>query len=45
MSVDIRNLGALARTALGLKFLCNYISEKESAAVNDVAVKISAELY
>ncbi len=39
---DIRNLGALARTALGLGVHAIIFPKKESAAVNDVAVKISA---
>lgn len=39
---DIRNLGALARTALGLGVHAIVFPKKESAAVNDVAVKISA---
>jgi 23S rRNA (guanosine2251-2'-O)-methyltransferase len=39
---DIRNLGALARTALGLGVNAIVFPKKESAAVNDVAVKISA---
>ena len=39
---DVRNLGALARTALGLGVHAIIFPKKESAAVNDVAVKISA---
>lgn len=39
---DVRNLGALARTALGLNVHAIIFPKKESAAVNDVAVKISA---
>lgn len=39
---DVRNLGALARTALGLGVHALIFPKKESAAVNDVAVKISA---
>lgn len=39
---DVRNLGALARTALGLGVHAIVFPKKESAAVNDVAVKISA---
>ncbi len=39
---DVRNLGALARTALGLGVHAVVFPKKESAAVNDVAVKISA---
>ncbi|MDB5228733.1 MAG: rRNA (guanosine-2-O-) -methyltransferase RlmB [Bacteroidota bacterium] len=39
---DIRNLGALARTALGMGVHAIIFPKKESAAVNDVAVKISA---
>jgi 23S rRNA (guanosine2251-2'-O)-methyltransferase len=39
---DIRNLGAVARTALGLGVHAIIFPKKESAAVNDVAVKISA---
>ena len=39
---DVRNLGALARTALGLGVHAVIFPKKESAAVNDVAVKISA---
>lgn len=39
---DVRNLGALARTALGLGVHAIIFPKKESAAINDVAVKISA---
>ena len=39
---DVRNLGALARTALGLGVHAIIFPKKESAAVNDVAMKISA---
>lgn len=39
---DVRNLGALARTALGLGIHAIIFPKKESAAVNDIAVKISA---
>lgn len=39
---DVRNLGALARTALGLGVHAIVFPKKESATVNDVAVKISA---
>lgn len=39
---DVRNLGALARTALGLGVHAIIFPKKESAAVNDIAVKISA---
>ena len=39
---DVRNLGALARSALGLGVHAIVFPKKESAAVNDVAVKISA---
>ncbi|MEN9446865.1 MAG: hypothetical protein RJA25_154 [Bacteroidota bacterium] len=39
---DVRNLGALARTALGMGVHAIVFPKKESAAVNDVAVKISA---
>lgn len=39
---DIRNLGALSRTALGLGVHAIIFPKKESAAINDVAVKISA---
>jgi len=39
---DVRNLGALARTALGLGVHAIIVPKKESAAVNDIAVKISA---
>ena len=39
---DVRNLGALARTALGLGVHAILFPKKESAAINDVAVKISA---
>ncbi len=39
---DVRNLGAVARTALGLGVHAIIFPKKESAAVNDVAVKISA---
>jgi 23S rRNA (guanosine2251-2'-O)-methyltransferase len=39
---DIRNLGALARTALGMGVHAIIFPKKESAAINDVAVKISA---
>lgn len=36
---DVRNLGALARTALGLGVHAIIFPKKESAAVNDIAVK------
>jgi 23S rRNA (guanosine2251-2'-O)-methyltransferase len=39
---DIRNLGAVARTALGMDVHAIIFPKKESAAINDVAVKISA---
>ena len=39
---DVRNLGALARTALGLGVHAIIFPKKESAAINDVAMKISA---
>ena len=39
---DVRKLGALARTALGMGVHAIVFPKKESAAVNDVAVKISA---
>ncbi|HUM50240.1 MAG TPA: 23S rRNA (guanosine(2251)-2'-O)-methyltransferase RlmB [Chitinophagales bacterium] len=39
---DVRNLGALARTALGLGVHAIVFPKKESAAINDVAMKISA---
>jgi 23S rRNA (guanosine2251-2'-O)-methyltransferase len=39
---DVRNLGALARTALGLGVHAIIFPKKESAAINDVAIKISA---
>jgi len=39
---DVRNLGALARNALGLGVHAIIFPKKESAAINDVAVKISA---
>lgn len=39
---DVRNLGAIARSALGLGVHAIIFPKKESAAVNDVAVKISA---
>jgi len=39
---DIRNLGAVARTALGMGVHAIIFPKKESAAINDVAVKISA---
>lgn len=39
---DVRNVGALARTALGLGAHAIIFPKKESAAINDVAIKISA---
>jgi len=39
---DIRNLGALARTALGMGVHAIVVPKKESASINDVAVKISS---
>lgn len=39
---DVRNLGAVARTALGMGVHAIIFPKKESAAINDVAVKISA---
>lgn len=39
---DIRNLGAVSRTALGMGVDAIIFPKKDSAAVNDVAVKISA---
>lgn len=39
---DVRNLGAIARTALGLGVHAIIFPKKESAAVNDIAIKISA---
>lgn len=39
---DVRNLGALARTALGLGVHAIIFPKKESAAINDIAVKISS---
>lgn len=39
---DIRNVGAIARTALGMGVHAIILPKKESATINDVAIKISA---